>query len=259
MVYSGKVTWRIVIALFIGLLCLTIPAQQALAADPIVTITVSKWIAGIPGGLTLTYIDDYEVEITWVKGVDAVNTMVRAKYGSYPIDRTDGYLVYYGNGIVANDTGVNFDEGVADVYYRAWSQSAEGHWEEVGAADFMENPYMLLIALVLLSMGFTIASYIFKKGMLAFAGAGAWIVTAIYCFSRSTETWDIYFSLAFLFIGLTIACFFSPLAWRETTDKGETPEEPDIQDLREEIEAFNRERNQYVFLHSKPSKRRARW
>jgi len=119
---------------------------------------------------------------------------------------------------------------------------------------------MTTAILVVLALTFTISSHIFKKGVLAFAGAGAWMIAAIQAFSMSLATWDIYFSLAFLFIGLTIACFFSPLAWRETASGNETSEDPDIADLRTEMEAFNRERNQYNFLrNNKRSKRRTRW
>ena len=119
---------------------------------------------------------------------------------------------------------------------------------------------MLLISLLVLSLAFTISSHIFKKGVLAFAGAGAWMIAAIQAFSMSLVAWDVYFSLAFLFIGLTIACFFSPLAWKETATNSEIPEDPDIADLRSEMETFNKERNQYAFLHNnRRPRRRKRW
>ena len=119
---------------------------------------------------------------------------------------------------------------------------------------------MIFFALIFLALVFTIASYIFKKGVLAFAGAGAWMITSIYCFSKSTETWDIYFSLAFLFIGLTIACFFSPLAWKETTMAGDRTEDPDTVEMQAEMAEFNKGRNQFSFLHSKKRPRRkSRW
>jgi len=131
-------------------------------------------------------------------------------------------------------------------------------WIEEGLLIGGES--MVFFALIFLALAFTIASYIFKRGMLAFAGAGAWIITAIYCFIESTEAWDVYFSLAFLFVGLTMACFFAPLAWRETTMPGEKTEDPDVMALREEMETFDKERNQFSFLHSKRRpKRRNRW
>lgn len=250
------------IGLSIIVLLLTILITLPVLADTSqdVTVTATGYICEAPGGFTLTYISDYEVGISWTKGEDAENTMIRAKYGSYPVDREDGYQVYYGDGTVASDTGVNFDEGVSDVYYIAFSQNASGAWEDVGSSNFMENPHMLLIALIILALGFTIVSYIFKKGMLAFAGAGAWMVASIYCFTKSAETWDIYFSLAFLFIGLLLACMFSPLAWRETTTAGERTEDPDAAEMRAEMAEFNRGRNQFSFLHSnRRPRRRTRW
>lgn len=119
---------------------------------------------------------------------------------------------------------------------------------------------MIFAGLIVLALTFTVSSHIFKRGVLAFAGSGAWMITSIHCFSMSTETWDVYFSLAFLFIGLTIICSFSPLAWKETTMPGDRTEEPDVMALREEMETFNKERNQYSFLHSKKQpRRRTRW
>jgi len=233
------------------------PVLADTSAD--ITVTVSGWICEAPGGFTLTYISDYEVGISWTKGEGAVNTMVRAAIGRMPESVTDGMEIYYGEG-TSTTSWVNMETLSAPVYYRAFSQNENGVWEATGASDQIEGTGMLLIALIILAMGFTITSYIFKKGVLAFAGAGAWMVTSIYCFSRSLETWDIYFSLAFLFIGLLLACAFSPLAWRETTPDNEMPEDPDARDMRKEIEAFNRERSQYSFLYKKPTKRKAnRW
>jgi len=119
---------------------------------------------------------------------------------------------------------------------------------------------MTTAILVVLALTFTITSHIFKRGFLAFAGAGAWMIATIQAFSMSLVAWDVYFSLGFLFIGLVLVCIFSPLAWRETTIKGEPVEEPEIRDMREEMEALSRESNQYNFLYKKRSgRKRTRW
>jgi len=235
------------------------PVPVLAASSTNVTVTATGWICGAPDGFAVFYISDYEVGISWVKGEGAENTMIRAKYGSYPVDRADGNLVYYGDGVVASDTGVNFDEGVADVYYRAWSEDAGEVWEEIGTTNFMENPYMLLIVLVGLAFGFTIASAVLKKGWLAYSGAGGWIIAAIYCFSRHTVTWDTYFSLGFLFLALMLACFFAPLAYKETTMPGEKTEDPDTAEMQAEMAEFNKGRNQFSFLHKKSPRRKPRW
>jgi len=118
----------------------------------------------------------------------------------------------------------------------------------------------MIYVLIILALAFTISSHIFKKGYLSFAGGGVWIIASVHCFSNSLATWDTYFSLGFLFVALLFTCIFSPLAWRETTPANEMPEDSDIADLRAEMEAFHRERNQYSFLHdNKRPRRRARW
>lgn len=118
---------------------------------------------------------------------------------------------------------------------------------------------MIFAGLIASALTFTIASYYFKKGVLSFTGASIWLISAIYCFQLSLATWDIYFCLGFLFIMLTVVESFSPLMWGETTPANETPEEPDIAEMRAEMEAFNKERSQYNFLYKNKPKRRARW
>jgi len=118
---------------------------------------------------------------------------------------------------------------------------------------------MTTTILVVLALTFTISSHIFKKGVLAFAGAGAWMIATIQAFSMSLDTWDVYFSLGFLFIGLLLACIFSPLAWRETTTHGEETEDPDVAEMQAEMAEFNKYRNQFSFLQSKRPRRRTRW
>ena len=145
------------------------------------------------------------------------------------------------------------------VYYRAWSENAEGFWSPMFVEDQIEGVSMLLWILIVLALGFLALSLIFKKGYLAFASAGVWIVASIYCFGRSLEYWDVYFSLAFLFMAFVLACAFAPLAWRETTPVGGTTEEPDtlMEGLRSEMKYFNEMSSQYEFMNSsKHSKRK---
>ena len=116
---------------------------------------------------------------------------------------------------------------------------------------------MLFIILVVLALSFTISSHVFKKGVLADAGTGAWMIAAIQSFILSTATWDIYFCLGFLFIALTIACSFSPLAWRETTPDNEMSE--DAAEMKAEMDSWDQERSQFSFLRKPSKRRRARW
>jgi len=108
---------------------------------------------------------------------------------------------------------------------------------------------MLLAVITILALTFTITSAILKKGFLSFAGAGAWIIASVYCFSLHTLAWDTYFCLGFFFIFLSLAEMFSPLAYRETTKEGEETEDDD--GMRAEFESWNKERNRYNFLYNR--------
>ena len=110
---------------------------------------------------------------------------------------------------------------------------------------------MLLAVTASLAFGFTVISALLKKGYLAFAGAGSWIIASIYCFTLHATTWDTYFSLGFLFIFLMLVCVFSPLAYRETTAQGDRTEDPDVAEMRADMSEFNKYRNQYSFLNKR--------
>jgi len=239
--------------------CLGLVPSIASAANPVVTITVSKWVVGLPSGFTLTYISEYEVQVDWVKGLGAENTMVRAAIGRPPTDIADGMEIYYGDGTTAT-SWINMETLSEPVYYRAWSETALGVWSPLYAEDQIEGVSMLLWILGFLALAFLALSLIFKKGYLAFASSGVWIVAGVYCFSRALEYWDVYFSLGFLFMAFVLACAFAPLAWRETTPANERAEEPDVlvAGLREEMGISADERGQFDFLYKnrRPNKRK---
>lgn len=237
-------------------LCLWLMPTMALAANPTVTITVSVWIVGSPSGFTLTYISDYEVQIDWVKGIDAENTMIRAAIGRPPTSITDGIEIYYGDGTTAQ-SWINMETLGEPVYYRAWSQNADGFWSPEFVEDQIEGVSMLLAILVGAAIALLALSLIFKKGFLSFGAAGVWVVASVFCFSRALEYWDTYFSLAFLFMAFVLACAFAPLAWRETTPANERTEEDSlVSGLREEMAERDSDLGQWGFLYKGNSRRR---
>ena len=174
--------WLVILVLLVlGTLLGTVPVLADSSGD--ITVTAIGFICDAPGGLTLTYVSDYEVGISWTKGTDAVNTMIRAKYGSAPMSRTDGYLVYYGDGTSASDTGVSLEETAAPIYYRAWSENAGGLWEEEGISDFFEGGGMTLIALFLFA---GILSWLGLRSnfvLLRLMGGAGWLAMFVYWIS----------------------------------------------------------------------------
>lgn len=170
--------WRVLIIILLALLPAT-PALAETSAD--VTVTARGYICGSPSGLTATYISETNVQLDWTKGEDAANTIIVAKYGTAPTSRSDGYIVYSGNGTMASDIGVNLDETATYVYYRAWAQNAAGVWEVIGSnTAWMGGTGMILIALFLLCGILSFLSLRSRNVIVALGAALAWIFVLIY-------------------------------------------------------------------------------
>lgn len=218
----------IIVALISGLLLHPISALASTTAD--VTITATGIVVGSPGGFTVFYISDYEVGLLWTKPVGAVNTMVRAKYGSYPDDPphghipTDGYLVYYGGLSLASDTAVNLDETVTIIYYKAWSETASGVWSSFASSGTMEAPIMTLIGLFILCgiMSFVSAksSYYILKVICGFCWCLLLAYWVKYPPSIVTAGSEVHTMGVVIFIGIAVAFFFFPM-WAPKFQNGQ--------------------------------------
>jgi len=202
--------WLIVLLLLLAL-ALT-PAVAIADTSAGVTITAWGYICEAPGGFAITYISDYELGLSWTKGLGANNTMVRAAIGRVPADRDDGYLVYYGDGTYATDWSQNLDTLDAKVYYRAWSENAGGIWASEYGEGFIEGIGMKLIAFIVLALGLMIAAFVFKKQALMMAAGLGFVGLGVYMRLQSVAIgwadWDIYMLFFWLGITLAIVCFF---------------------------------------------------
>jgi len=244
----------VIVALVLLMLPFTILSGVALADNSAeVVVTATGYICESPGGFTVTYISDYEVGLSWAKGVDAENTLVRACIGRFPENREDGYLVYYGDGTSATDW-VNMEFLSVPIYYQAWSQNASGIWEEGGSeTGWVEGVTIMLFALMALALGLTITAYVLKKGALFFGAAGAWALLCGYSYTRAVSTSDIYFYLFMLCGGMVVVSAIGALTTRETKSYGEPDEDEDedMAEIRESIAETERERQMYNPLYNR--------
>jgi len=110
----------------LGLLLLAICVSGVLAADPVVTITVTKWCIPplAPTSFTITQTGVGSINITWVMGTAANTTIIRGSTSGYPFTVLDGDAVYSGNGTYVEVSGL--DLGSHTYYYRAWSVNEYG-------------------------------------------------------------------------------------------------------------------------------------
>lgn len=101
-------------------------AGTVMAADPTVTITVTKWSQAplAPTDFEIEQTGASSINITWVKGTAANITIVRGSTNGYPFSIFDGDAVYSGNGTYVEVGGLGLS--TYTYYYRAWSQNEYG-------------------------------------------------------------------------------------------------------------------------------------
>lgn len=130
---------------------------------------------------TATIISDTQVDLEWTKEVDITDVTVRAKYGSMPMSRTDGYEVYTGTNLSASDTSMNFDEELGTLYYRAWGYHTTSGWldSEVNTQS-LESLIMTLLGLFALCGIITVVSFRNSFPLFKLAAATAWIGAMLY-------------------------------------------------------------------------------
>lgn len=96
-----------------------------------------------------------------------------------------------------------------------------------------------LLALALVP---TIAALAIKtgRGILAFLGAGGWILFGVHCYTLSTATWDIYYSVFWLSMGMVFVSSLMPALLREKAEDEslENTNEYADDDVRDNPELF---------------------
>lgn len=235
-----------------------------------VSVTATpKFTDGITN-FTVTYVNETQIDLSWGFSGDAVNIMIRAKYGEYPDDipdedtaPTDGYLVYYGSGTSCSDTSVNFDENVSTLFYKAWGQKASGKWYTDTSTGEQESEMLLLGILAGLALIPLIASFALKSGrkILCWVSAGGWILLSAYSYTRYETLWDVYYSL-FLFAGIMVmACAFLPLIFKEKKEDDLSVDElegfsKDEKMLYKELQAEDAERKKFDKLFPRRPRRK---
>jgi hypothetical protein len=212
---------RLLVIVFIGLLSfIPISVEAATTAD--VVVTASGYIVGSPSGLVISYTGEDYVDISWVKGALAENTMVRVGHTGYPTSLTDGGLVYYGNGTttqyVYSYATLLANEEYEGLYFTAWSQRADGVWQMIGSStgaySFWQDVNMLFVIVSLIVLALTFYAFKLKNVALSIVSAFGWAGLAIHQL-------NLYYSLASIsgvepLIGYTsalmsICMFLAPL------------------------------------------------
>ena len=189
------------------------PAMAATNADVTVKATPAEPYPA-PTNFQAIYVDVQQVDLTWTKPPTSANVTIRAKYGSYPASRTDGYLVYYGSLESISDTSMNFDETAGKLYYRAWAEYPGDNWSNP-AEDNVEGIAMTLIGLAILALGLTVAMFHSKSAMLGFPCLIFWAILGGFAYTESSTPWgDWQYYLFFGSFGMAIFSAFAAYGLR---------------------------------------------
>ena len=225
---------RLVLVVLLGVLLL-LPTTSALAGSPEVTITVSAWTIGYPSNFTLTYISDSQVDLAWTKAVGTENTLIRAASGHVPVDRTDGYQVYYGDGESHSDTALTLASPEI-VYYRAWGETAGGSWSPLFASgdteDFMSASFLflgwILLSGLLTHFALRVNLMLFRlAAALSWVGLGIWLLLSDSTNLQMSDTWTQVLGTVFLVvaIGVLTLQMKADITHEATVRKGSSKEE----------------------------------
>ena len=254
---------RLILLVLILLAISVLPSVVTAATSVTVTIVATPGANGGVQNFVATYISDTQIDLTWNKFGNAVNVMVRAKYGEFPADipdentaPTDGYLVYYGALEAISDTTMNFDESAGILYYKAWAQKADGKWYTGSVTDWKESEVMALIAFIILALVPTIATFALKSGkrILGVVSSGTWMILSAYCYTKYVALWDVYYALFWLSAVMVLAMILVPNSLKENKDNDvdmlEGFDEAD-RPLAEDIWKSEKDRDNYNRLFGK--------
>jgi hypothetical protein len=167
---------RITIGLLCGVALLLLCASGVLAADPVVTITVSKWMQAplAPTNFTITELSATSVNITWTMGVAANSTIIRADTSGYPWTVLDGNAIYSGNATYVVVESLSLAD--TRYYFRAWSENEYGTSTDyaqaaVGTAPVAVGDLSELMALItgLIEGPTGIVNMMFAVALMGFA------------------------------------------------------------------------------------------
>lgn len=165
-----------------------------------------------PTDFTITKTGVDEVTLTWTTGAYADTTYIRVNEDNYPVDRTDGYLVYDGALETATLDGLELTYGT--YCFRAWGENAGGFSADT-ADEKIGGEMLLLILFGFMALGLTGGFFWKQAGILGYGAAGMWALLGFTAFQSSSSAspaaiTDTYMALFWLCMAFVIGCALLP-------------------------------------------------
>lgn len=187
-----------------------------------------------PEDFTVTQIDATTASLSWTPGLYAINTTIRAKSGGYPINATDGWLVYDDVNATASYTlGDILPDGL---YFRAWSKNDVGYSEGYASSN-LGVMSMLLFAFMGFAGFMTWMCSRRRQLLLAVSTFLIWFGMAMWLFFSGGAVFDLSTDYAKIFVWVFFIMSVVPFVLyanvpilhqrygRSWTEYGEPPQE----------------------------------
>lgn len=84
---------------------------------------------------------------------------------------------------------------------------------------------IFLFVLIFLSLALMTMGYIFRRPAMALAAGIAWLIFGLYSYSLSAATWDIYYGLFWLGLGMLFVCLLEGFILRPKEEQQEPQED----------------------------------
>lgn len=171
------------------------------------------------------------IDLSWEPGAET--TYIWANADTYPTEPGDGDLVYSGTGTTTIHEDLSL---INDFYYRAWGHNWAGYsdcYDDIQAGGVVplwysdETPTwweenIMIIALAIMLVGFTVAGYALWKGELAIIGGLCMVIFGGYAYLQSDNGVSP-LGTASILIGIVIM-LAGAMMWRHKNEEQEDDE-----------------------------------
>jgi len=102
---------------------------------------------------------------------------------------------------------------------------------------------IFFVGLIILAVGLMVGAYHFRKPALSLGAVAGWLLIALFGFTQSAITWDIYYGLGWFSIGLAIVSALEALGIREKPES--MVEKDDLDEYIEEQEEYDKKDSRF--------------
>ena len=203
-----------------------------------------------PTNFTATVVGN-DLQLDWVKGVDADDTIIIRSDENFPTSLSDGDLIYYGGGITYTTIGGGNSE--TRYYYSAWSRNVLGDSVSYATTESGGGNMTAVYSLLILSLGLLATGYGFNKSYLKIASFPFFLALGIYI--SYNYTWFGEAQWTFILMGFLVGVPLLLDVLHREARKTVVDEDEDTGEIDEIDKENDRDYKNYRKKSTKPQKR----